>query len=49
MARQIILLAVSSAIIAISPAGAQPRSTGPEKKESAPLASCDEFLPARSR
>src|SRR5262245_53876241 len=40
MARQIILLALSTAIIATSPASAQPRST-------APAASCDEFLPAR--
>src|SRR5262249_11683271 len=42
MPRQIILLALSTAIIATSPAGAQPRSTPP-------AASCDEFLPARKQ
>src|SRR5262249_29837542 len=48
MARQIILFALSAAIVATSPASAQPRSTGPEKT-SAPAASCDEFLPARKQ
>src|SRR5262245_66598274 len=42
MARQIILLAVSTATIAASPANAQPRST-------ASAASCDEFLPVRKQ
>src|SRR5262245_7047844 len=48
MARQTILFALSVAIIAASPAGAQPRSTAPEKA-SAPAVSCDEFLPARKQ
>src|SRR5882724_1406871 len=42
MARQIILLALSTAIIATSPASAQPRSN-------AAAAFCDEFLPARKQ
>src|SRR5262249_20733311 len=42
MARQILLLALSTTFIATSPASAQPRST-------APAASCDEFLPARKQ
>src|SRR5262245_37302395 len=48
MARQTILFALSVAIIAASPAGAQPRSTAPEKP-SAPAVSCDELLPARKQ
>jgi hypothetical protein len=47
MARQIILLALSTAIIA-SPARSEPRSTGLEKASVA-AASCDEFLPARKQ
>ena len=48
MTRHIILLALSTAVIAISPVRAQLRSTGPEKA-SAPAVSCDEFLPARKQ
>src|SRR5438046_1238159 len=43
MAREI-LLVLSAAIIPMSSASAQPRSTAPEKA-SAPAASCDGFLP----
>jgi Alpha/beta hydrolase domain len=45
MARQIILFALLTAIIATSPASSEPRSTGPEKA-SVPAVSCDDFLPA---
>src|SRR5215467_15702193 len=48
MARQIILFALSAAIVTTSPASAQPRSNGPEKA-SAPAVSCDAFLPVRKQ
>jgi alpha/beta hydrolase family protein len=48
MDRQIILFALSAAIVTTSPASAQPRSTASEKA-SAPAVSCDAFLPARKQ
>jgi hypothetical protein len=48
MARQITLLALSTAIIATSTASSEPRNTGPEKASVA-AASCDEFLPAQKQ
>jgi hypothetical protein len=48
MARQVIVLALSTVIIATSPAGAQPRGSVPETA-SAPAAFCDEFLPPRKQ
>jgi hypothetical protein len=48
MASQIILLALSTAIIVTSPVSAQP-STGAPEKAIAPAVSCEEFLPARKQ
>jgi hypothetical protein len=48
MARQMILLALFTALTTISPASSEPRGTGPEKA-SVPAASCNEFLPARKQ
>src|SRR4051812_44661978 len=48
MARQMILLALSAAIVATTPASSEPRNSGPEKA-TVPAASCDEFLSARKQ
>src|SRR5262245_33524709 len=48
MVRLVILFALSAAIVAPSPAAAQPRADAAEKA-GAPAASCDEFLPARKQ
>jgi len=46
MAREIILLVLSTAVIATSPASSEPRNTGPEKA-GVPATSCNESLPTQ--